>query len=327
MSLMTGGLQVQAVETWKALLSLGGEMSAELFDWSKAETPADLYHFVSLTNFGIAELVRKAGRPYVYTMLLCGVNNALRLRVRAARRLLKSTFLARTEPGYSLVRAACVVTITEADATAAHIIFGVEKAKIEVVSNGVADAFFKCTPEAWHINYGEKEFVMCVGAVQPRKNQLLLAQVCNRLQLPLVLLGPVSPGETEYAQRVSDAMRENGSLGGRWLQNLRNEDELLLSAYAACRVFVLLSSVETQPLSVMQAMAARKPVLLRKADYAQDNLFRHLPQIASEELPAVAEAVKTVWENGRRTELSPDFGWDRVARRLQTIYGRVMCSS
>jgi glycosyltransferase involved in cell wall biosynthesis len=227
----------------------------------------------------------------------------------------------------AILRAAYVVTITEADAAAAHIIFGVAKIKIEVVPNGVPEDFFECSPTAWQNAHGNNGFVLCVGAVQQRKGQLLLAQVCNRLKLPLVLLGPVLPGEAEYAQRVGDAMRENEALGGRWLQHLRNEDALLLSAYAACRVFALLSNGETQPLSIMQAMAARKPVLLRDAPYADDELFRRLPRVASTDVSVVAAALKEIWQNGKATELSPDYSWQSVARRLQVIYGRILKSN
>jgi glycosyltransferase involved in cell wall biosynthesis len=328
MSLMTGGLQVQAVETCKALSSLGGGLTAELFDWSKAETPCDLYHFVSCPPhlYRIAELVHQAGRPYVITMLFGSLRKRLDLRISAGRRLISSKVLGKNERDNAISGAASVVTITEADATAAHIIFGVEKKKINVIPNGVADAFFKCTPATWHKAYGDTGFVLSVGAVQQRKNQLLLAQACNRLKLPLVLLGPVLPGQTEYAQRLGEAMRENESLGGRWLQHLRNEDALLLSAHAACRVFVLLSSQETQPLSVMQAMAARKPILLLKAPYAQDKMFRELPQAPSCSLQTVADALRHVWESGRATELSPDYTWGSVARQLQTIYNQALNS-
>jgi glycosyltransferase involved in cell wall biosynthesis len=329
MSLMTGGLQVQAVETCKALSSLGAGMTAELFDWSKTEAPYDLYHFVSVSSssYKTAELVHQAGHPYVITLLFSGLLNTLDLRIRAARRLIASRLFGKNkERDNTVLRAAAIVTITEADAVAVHVIFGVPKAKIFVVPNGVPDAFFKCSPAAWREAFGGGEFVLCVGAIQPRKNQLLLAQVCNHLRLPLVLLGPVLPGQVQYAQRLEEAMRENESLGGRWLKNLRNEDALLLSAYAASRVFALLSTVETQPLSVMQAMAARKPILLLKADYAEDKLFRHLPQAHSSDPQTVADALKQAWETGRPAELSPDYTWASAARQLRSVYNQALIS-
>ncbi|HUD46893.1 MAG TPA: glycosyltransferase family 4 protein [Candidatus Baltobacteraceae bacterium] len=328
MSLMTGGLQVQAVETWKALSALGGGMTAELFDWSKTDTPCDLYHFISLPPHlnKIAELVREAGRPYVVTLVLGGLRNPFQLRLRAARWRIGSVIRGGNESDRAVAGAASCVTITEADAEVIRVMFRVDRRKISVISNGVPDAFFKCTADAWREAYGDRRFVLCVGAVQQRKNQLLLAQACNRLKLPLVLLGPVLPGQSDYARQVGEAMRENEPVGGRWLQHLRNEDPLLQSAHAACRMFALVSSEETQPLSVMQAMAARKPVLLLKAAYAEDKLFRELPQARSSDLETVADALKQVWESGQATELSPDYTWGSVARQLQTIYNHALNS-
>jgi glycosyltransferase involved in cell wall biosynthesis len=322
MSLMTGGLQVQAVETRKALSSLGGGMTAELFDWSKTETPCDLYHFIGLPYHlsPIAELVNEAGRATVITMLFGGVRDRVQLRMAAARRVLSSRVLRKRGRDRAIARAKAIITITEADAEAAHIIYGVERSRIKVIPHGIAEGYFRCTTEAWHKAYGDRKFVLCVGAVQQRKNQLLLVHVCNRLKLPLVLVGPVLPGQSEYGQRVGEAMRQNEPLGGRWLQHLRNEDELLQSAYAACRAFALLSSDETQPISVMQAMAARKPILLLKASYAEDKLFRELPQAPSCGLQTVADALKQVWENGRAPGFPPENTWGSVARQLQTIY-------
>ena len=248
------------------------------------------------------------------------------MRVAAARRALKTQILGARGRDRVIASAKAIITITDADAEAAHIIFGIERSRIEVVPNGIADAYFRCTADAWHKTYGEGEFVLCVGAVQQRKNQLLLAQACNRLKLPLVLIGPVLPGQTEYAKRVGDAIQQNAAFGGRWLQHLRNEDELLQSAYAACRVFALLSAEETQPLSVMEAMAARKPVLLLKAPYAEDKLFRELPQAPSWDLQIAADSLKQVWEQRRALELSSDNTWVSVARKLQSIYDRALKS-
>jgi glycosyltransferase involved in cell wall biosynthesis len=160
--------------------------------------------------------------------------------------------------------------------------------------------------------------------VQPRKNQLLLLEAANQLRLPVVLLGPVLPGERPYGERVGAAANINQAHGGRWMQHLRNEDPLLASAYAACRLFVLLSSAETQPLSVMQAMAAQRPVLLLQAPYARDALFGDLPVAASAEPSVVVEALKRSWEGGQGTKLSREYTWLEVARQLQAIYSKVI---
>ncbi|MFN7138421.1 MAG: glycosyltransferase [Limisphaerales bacterium] len=184
----------------------------------------------------------------------------------------------------------------------------------------MADSFFQASPALWQQAFGAHPFVLCVGAIQPRKGQLLLAEACNRLKLPLTLLGPVLPGHSGYATQVDEAMHKNEEFGGKWLQHLDNTDPMLQSAYAACRVFALLSSSETQPLSVMEAMAARKPILLLQAAYTEDPLFSNLHQLSAPKIELAEEALRSAWNEARPTELSLTFSWLSVGKQLQTIY-------
>ncbi len=322
MSLMTGGLQVQAVRTFEALSNVDSEITAELFDWSKTKTLADVYHFVGLPRYlsRITELVRQADRPYVVTLLFGSNRERLNLWTAATRQFINSQVLRRRERFNAVAHAARIIAITEADAEAATVIYGVRRNRIDVIPNGVAKEFFESTPELWRKRFGPQPFVLCVGAIQQRKGQLLLAETCNELQLPLVLLGPVLPGETSYAKKVEEKMKQNEKFGGQWLRSLSNNDLLLHSAYAACRVFALFSASETQPLSVMEAMASAKPVLLLRAPYTDDQLFRDVPMVGTPNVDAAATALKSVWNSGRAIQLASDYTWPAVAERLGAIY-------
>lgn len=327
--LMTGGLQVQAEETWRALNLLGDGISAELFNWSERKPLPDLYHFISFQPFfhRIAGLIRQAGRPYVITLLFGSSQERGQIRRAALRQYFKSQVLRRRERYEAIAGASAMVTITEADAYAAQTIYQFPKERVHVVPNGVSGSFFDATPAAWHAQFGPGEFILCVGAVQARKGQLLLVEVANRLNLPVVLLGPALPGEERYVRLVAAAMQQNERLGGRWLTTLRNEDPLLPSAYAACRVFGLLSNMETQPLSIMQAMAAQKPVLVLDAPYRQDPLFRDLPAVESAAPDVVATALRNAWDHPLPTKLSADYTWLGAARRLSQVYRDVLAIS
>ena len=323
---MTGGLQVQAEETCRALNALEGRVEAELFNWSERRPLADLYHLIGFPTHlhRLTELLREAGRPYVLTLLFGSSREWLRLWLAGIRQRVNSQVLRRRERYDAIMNAAAIITITDADAAAARMIYGLESGRIHVVRNGVSEAYFQPGAQAWHLQFGAQPFVLCVGAIQPRKNQLLLLEACNELRLPGVLLGSVLPGEKEYAARVAVAVQQNEAFGGRWLQHLRNDDPLLPSAYGACRLFALLSAAETQPLSVMQAMAARKPVLLLRAPYVQDPLFCPLPTVGSPERESVAKALSQAWEQGAPTELPRDYSWLEVARRLEGIYSLIV---
>ena len=321
MSLMTGGMQVIARETCLALKAIGQE--SELFSWSQERPPADFYHFMGFPQHlaRIAHLVRQAGRPYVITMLFRGgAPSRSNLYAAKIRQYIKSRILGQRELYQAVHGAVAITTYTQGDALAAHSIFGVNKNLIHIIEGGIDNAFFSPSPAAWHEQFGPRPFVLCVGAIQLRKNQLLLLEACNLAQLPVVLLGPVLPGERSYSEKVAASMKANERYGGRWLTTLQNEDPLLPSAYAACRLYALLSADETQPLSVMQAMAARKPVQLLRASYADDSLFSHLPAVASSAVPEVAEALKAAWQQQAPTSLSPTYSWESVARKFQKLY-------
>jgi glycosyltransferase involved in cell wall biosynthesis len=321
-SLMTGGLQVQAEQTFRALATLGHGLEAELFNWSDHRPLADLYHFIGFPPHleRVTELLRKAGRPYLITLLFGGNHRPVRLGLARLRRWGKSRVLRRRAREDAILGARALVVITGADARAAQFIYGLKPGRVHVVHNGVSDSFFHATAEEWRREHGSDPFVLSAGAIQPRKGQCLLAEACNRLRRPLVLLGPILPGESAYASEVEAAMKRNAGFGGRWLRHLRNEDALLASAFAACRVFALLSSSETQPLSVMQAMAARRPILLRRAGYTDDPLFRSLPITNAANVETVAADLQQVWDKMPLSSLGSEYTWDTVARRLREIY-------
>jgi glycosyltransferase involved in cell wall biosynthesis len=323
-SLMTGGLQFQAEETCWALNTFGSGVQAELFNWSERRPLADVYHFIGFPSYlhGISRLLRQHGRPYVVTLLFGSTQKRLALWLVAVRQFANSQLLRVRDRYDAIVGAQTIVCLNEADAEAAHIIYGLEKKRIWVVPNGVKEEFFSATPDLWHQQFGRQPFVLCVGAIQARKGQLPLAIACNRLKLPLVLMGPVLLGQEAYAARVATAMKENAALGGRWIEHFSHEDPLRISAFAAAGLFVLLSKAETQPLSVLMAMAVRKPILLLRAPYTLAPSFSQLPCVTSTDLNVLCEAIKREWYYIRPTELPEEFTWPSVTRRLCSLYTR-----
>jgi len=314
---------VQALETFRALRRLRDKsFVVELFNWSEVEQPADIYHFVGLPPYlsDIVHLVRSADRRFVITLLLGSNQGKSHLFAAAARRRVRSVLFGQSLRTNMIRSAVAVIVITEADAESAKLVYGIEEQRLHIIPNGVEDRFFKSSPLAWQEQFGDAPFILSVGAIQKRKNQLLLVEAANAIQLPVVLLGSVLPNEKSYADTVAKAMKVNETFGGRWIQSLRNEDELLVSAYAACRLFVLLSLSETQPLSVMQAMAARKPILLLNAAYTQDPLFCTLPTVDSDNIQTIAGSLKRVWNHGTQSSLPSNYTWDSVATKLSSIY-------
>src|SRR5262245_61442258 len=92
---MTGGLQVQAYETYRALAAQGNDLRVEWFNWSERKPLPDLYHFIGFPHHlhRIAELVRHADRPYVCTLLLGSSRKGPQTWLAAMRHRLKAAVL------------------------------------------------------------------------------------------------------------------------------------------------------------------------------------------------------------------------------------------
>lgn len=323
LNLMAGGLQVQAEEAC-AEVAADGDIRCELFDWSSRQPPADVYHFIGLPSHmvRIAELVAASGRPYLVSLLL-GAPSPGAVRLATARSWLKAA-VAREHSLRSVLQAAArVITITESDAQAAARICGLDPQRMTVLPHGVAAEFFRKNPQPWQAVHGAEPFILCVGAVQPRKNQLLLAQAANELRLPLVLIGPGLPGAEAYAEQVGTETKRNELFGGRWIRGLDRRDPLLVAAHHACRLFALLSAEETQPISVLQAMAAARPVLLLRSGYAKQAPFAQLACVRDATLGAVKTALHEAWTEAVPTRLGEDFVWPNVAGKLRELYRAV----
>ncbi|HUA60568.1 MAG TPA: glycosyltransferase family 1 protein [Verrucomicrobiae bacterium] len=143
-----------------------------------------------------------------------------------------------------------------------------EEDKVVVVPNAAAPEFRPISREAAAATVRERfqiptPFLLSVGDLQPRKNQIGLIQAFARLvraypQLKhrLVLAGK----ETWFADRVREAARESGVADRiQFIGFVSDED--LLQLYNACELFVFPSFYEGFGLPALEAMACGRAVV------------------------------------------------------------------
>ena len=147
---------------------------------------------------------------------------------------------------------------SHAEARQLTALFGVNPERLAVVPNGVLRTFRGASPALFRERFGDGEFVLFVGRVEPRKNTLGLIRAVRSLGLPPGRSGRSPAG----VPRLPRAVSAEGGDAVAWLAATDHEDPLLASAYAAARVLALPSWFETPGLAALEAALAGTAVVI-----------------------------------------------------------------
>jgi glycosyltransferase involved in cell wall biosynthesis len=140
--------------------------------------------------------------------------------------------------------AARILTVSERSKRDIVELYGIPAERIVVTPNSVDPVF---APGA----AGTRDYVLAVGAVQRRKNQLAALAAASEVGLPLVVVGPVKDAA------VARELRERGAT----LRGQVPVDELA-ALYRGAACLVQASRYEGFGLPVLEAMASGTPVVI-----------------------------------------------------------------
>jgi glycosyltransferase involved in cell wall biosynthesis len=328
-----GGHRTQQIQTARALRGAGMRVAIGDVDLSRS-TRFDVVHY-----FGDPRPMFDAGRPSgrvvvspVYFPAWFELGPArwrggvgawalshLRHRLRSARRpgarrRQRAEVRARLQ---ALAQADVVVVNSYAEARLLEADAGGPVPTVRVAHSGVDPSFFSGSAERGRSIVGEEPFVLCVGRVEPRKNQLTLARAMRSIPRRLVLVGAVLPGNERYLRACTAALPS--------LLHLPHLDRSLLPhVYAAADAHVLPSWFETTGLATLEALAAGTPCVAGWGpcveDYFGGAVRLHRPGNEQGLRASILGALGERRGHGR--DLAARFTWERTAKELLDAYRR-----
>jgi glycosyltransferase involved in cell wall biosynthesis len=303
-----GGGEIQLLAYRKHLPAHGVDVT--LFDqWNPRFLEHDVVHFFSCVGGSVhfCNFVKQLGLPLVVSSSLWVTEETKHLYP-----------IGEIHHQFSL--ADRVVANSDIECETLAQVFDLPREKFVTVLNGVENTFYeKVSPDLFRSNFDlHEKFVLNVGNIEPRKNQLQLVRAMKSMpELKLILIG--HERDTAYAR----ACRDEGGDQVIYLGPLPHDSALLRSAYAACDVFCLPSTLETPGLAALEAYAAGCRAAITEVGSTKEYFGNRVEYLAPADTDSIARAIHNAAKADAISQSDSDrqqLNWQNVVQPLQSIY-------
>jgi glycosyltransferase involved in cell wall biosynthesis len=201
--------------------------------------------------------------------------------------------------------------------------FGVDF-KWHKILNGVGKPFID--PKPFKNPFDFENYIMCVGRVEPRKNQLSIIKAVKKLReeenldFNLVLIGKVSPFKHfEYNFLIDKLLKEN-----KWIHQIEHSINYadLPSYYHFAKVCVSASWFETTGLTSLEALYCGTNTVA-SGMRAKEYLGGYASFCQPDDIDSIKEAIKKEYYAPRPQldeKIRKDYTWENAAEKTLEVY-------
>lgn len=304
-----GGGEIQLLAYKKALEEKG--VVVDLFNpWNPNFKEYDIVHYFSVIggSVHICNFIKQLRIPLVITSSLWITE--------------ETKYLYPIEEIYhQLSLADIIIGNSDVECKNMSSIFNLPRNQFKTVYNGVEEIFFdkingKLFRDKFNIN---NDFVLNVGNIEPRKNQLNLVKAMKNFKdKKLILIGHIR--DEQYAEQVF-------KLGGEqivYIGALDNKEKLLRSAFSACEVFCLPSTLETPGLAALEAYVSGAKVAITSVgatkEYFCDDVEYLDPCSVESIINAIYATINTNFIKKNNDISNNILSWEDSVNNLLEIY-------
>ena len=208
---------------------------------------------------------------------------------------------------------------------------GVNHPSTSIIKNPVNAAIFENgDPFLFRKHIGVDNYILCVGRIEARKNQALLALALRDTNIPLVLIGHIA--DEDYAGLIKKWGGNNIIFAGRVEAN----SPLLASAFAGAKVFCLPSWSEGAPLVALEAAAAGCNMVLSDRS-SEIEYFGNLARYVNPaDVNDIREKVLSAWNDSAqekallsqalKQKMKLEHSWEKYAGDTKLAYEKALAS-
>ncbi len=310
---VVGGGEFQFLNTRKAVEAQG--IHTRLFNqWKPEFDQFDLVHFFTVQQ-GMAsfcEYVKNRGLPLALSPIFWPRPDASRGEMWETEKMFRL--------------ADVIFPNSEAEVEIIRKTFDIPAEKFRVTVNAIDPSeFAPAQPAAFRHRYQleGKPFILCVGNIEPRKNQLRTLEALKkaRIDWPLVTIGHVR--DKNYFAQCESGFSNFIYLGP-------SPQSELSSAYAACDLFVLPGTCETPGLAALEAGYFGAPLLVTEVGCTREYFGEHAVYVNPYDVESIArgfsESLSRPLERSEllKKRVLENFTWRQTAEQVIAGYKSIL---
>ncbi len=228
-----------------------------------------------------------------------------------------------------------IITVSEYSKKQVIKYYGVEDSKIEVIYNGIENKFQKADKneqERVKKLYGLKEFVLYMGAMEPKKNLdcLLDAMRIVKEKFPecqIVIAGGKGPQEYDIEKAIHVRGLENTAVVTGYV-----DEKDVTGLLSAARVFVYPSVYEGFGFPPLEAMACETPTIVSDATSLPEIVGEGACIVGKEDREGMAKAIERLLSDKEEAraysikgkQRAGQFTWEKCIKKTWKLYNKVI---
>tara|TARA_B110000879_G_C11164842_1_gene510695 strand:- start:1191 stop:2204 length:1014 start_codon:yes stop_codon:yes gene_type:complete len=277
--------------------------------WSKKEV-FEIAHFWGASNSNKLNIIfcKENGIKVIISGLFVQKSLTTKYKIKIWK------FINRFTRNESVIYDADIITvINDAQAEVIEEYYGYPKKQIRIIPT-ILDDYLYVKPTSF---FEKENFVLCVGTICSRKNQIKLALATIELGVKCVFVGRFDSREQGYKEQFLSLQDFNKGLIEHYIDISIVE---LCALYEKCCVVSCISQVETEPASILEGMHFKKAIIASNLPFAKIKKFSGIILCNQNKNKSIKEALKRALKNENNVDYNYFNSRDNSSKSVINLY-------
>jgi glycosyltransferase involved in cell wall biosynthesis len=192
----------------------------------------------------------------------------------------------------------------------------------KVVYNAISHNFFENVNFEFRDEYMIDNYILCVGKIEPRKNQLLLAKLLSNTEYKLVFVGAKMYDAAEYYDKFQEIVNNSNNIVH--INEFPQTSPLFKSVYKSAKVHVLLGENETPGMVSIEAGVAGCNIVVHDCKPVREYFGDFAFYCKVGDNSSIINAIKKAFHSEKNPKfpayLTSRYNWNKVASDYRDVY-------